>query len=139
MNKFAPERPDVYTIFHDGEVYLRRRYVCGRRSQNNFPRAKTRWGWLPFTIYEHLIELGDTARHLHNHPWWALSFILKGTYLEYLMDGGRVRHRWSLRLLRPNTYHRIELVSGAVHTLFITGPKCQEWGFHIPAKEYHGE
>jgi hypothetical protein len=33
---------------------------------------------------------------------------------------------------RARTAHRLELINGPCVTLFVTGPKIREWGFHCP-------
>lgn len=115
-----------------------------------------RWWVIPrnrfFNIYLHKFLRDDDDRALHDHPWWSLSIILRGGYLEHL-PGGRVKHRRPGRFVLRNATaaHRVELLrqhQGAVcwrgrlippysltrpaWTIFITGPRIREWGFHCP-------
>jgi len=103
-----------------------------------------RWHIIPrnplFNIYLHLFLRSDDDRALHDHPWPNCSVLLKGSYTEHTIEAGgihrrkilragAVRFRWSGRLA-----HRIELHYGSPQcwTLFITGPRYREWGFHCP-------
>ncbi|BCP41478.1 hypothetical protein MINTMi27_15710 [Mycobacterium intracellulare] len=112
-----------------------------------------RWFVIPrnsfFNIYLHKFMRSDDDRALHDHPWWFASLILKGEYYEHRSDGTR-RHRraGSLAFRRPNTLHRVELVSDYQYelspqmlwrrienptwTLLFTGPKIRNWGFACP-------
>jgi hypothetical protein len=112
-----------------------------------------RWHVIPrnrfFNIYLHNFLRDDDDRALHDHPWISCSIILRGGYLEHQPQGvfsrkaGRVYFRWATQA------HRIELHRGywccwdssvwhpdsnapvrPTWTLFITGPKVREWGFH---------
>jgi len=112
-----------------------------------------RWHIIPrnrfFNIYLHQFLRDDDDRALHDHPWGSVSIILKGEYMEHLADGSQ---RWAdcgtIRFRRAKTAHRISLrwdftkevmrEGGAqfarkpAWTLFITGRRVREWGFHCP-------
>lgn len=108
-------------------------FVIGGRS-NPYMR---RWWIIPrnrlFNIYLHNIVRSDDDRALHDHPWWNLSILLKGNYLEHTPDGEFYRSRGSMILRRATATHRISVAGdGAVWTLFITGPAIRQWGFHCP-------
>lgn len=111
-----------------------------------------RWWVIPrnrvFNIYLHKFLRDDDDRALHDHPWVSLSIILRGGYLEHL-PGGIVKRRYPGMVVfrRAKHAHRIELYregktscwlrgdygdSRPAWTLFITGPKIREWGFHCP-------
>lgn len=98
-----------------------------------------RWWLIPrnrfFNIYLHHFLRSDDDRALHDHPWWNLSILLDGRYVEHTIDAGGInRHterragEWKFR--RAEAAHRIELVDGPCWTLFITGPRLRDWGFH---------
>lgn len=105
-----------------------------------------RWFVIPrnplFNIYLHKIVRSDDDRALHDHPWVNCSILLDGGYLEYVPsrrpykfgDALRARRRvpGSIVLRLPRSAHRLELdaVGTGVISLFITGPKIREWGFH---------
>lgn len=113
-----------------------------------------RWFLIPrnpfFNIYLHCFLRSDDDRALHDHPWFNLSILLRGQYVEETIRAGGV-HRYVMRqagcikFRTPWHAHRIELIPhpdyesamGAIGyeecwTLFITGPKLRSWGFHCP-------
>ncbi|MGD8830742.1 MAG: hypothetical protein PVF57_09070 [Pseudomonadales bacterium] len=88
-------------------------------------------------VYLHRFQEPDPGRDLHDHPWWSVSIVLKGRYVERFSEGGEIRTRtkggltrcFSLR--KPTTRHTITWISpGGCWTIFVTGPKIREWGFH---------
>jgi hypothetical protein len=119
-----------------------------------------RWWIIPrnrwFNIYLHKFLRDDDDRALHDHPWWSLSIILRGGYIEHL-PGGVVKHRKAGQLIarRATQAHRIELFKLAQQlrgasacvmgyptaipawTLFITGPRIRQWGFHCSNEWRH--
>jgi hypothetical protein len=113
---------------------------------------KNRW----FGVYLHHIMRSDEDCALHDHPKPNVSIVLKGSYREWMFypdarrrgwrswHAGRlsespqgdllaclVRRRFRI-IFRPAALaHRIELIDGKpCWSLFITGPKVREWGFH---------
>lgn len=100
-----------------------------------------RWWLIPrnrfFNIYLHQFLRSDDDRALHDHPWWNVSFLLKGEYIEHTIAAGGINRRqrrtagqWKFRL--ASFAHRIELSAGPCWTLFLTGPRIRSWGFHCP-------
>ena len=93
-----------------------------------------RWHLIPhnkwLNVYLHNIVKDDDDRALHDHPWNSLSFLLAGDLRE-MTDNGIV-HLTRRPKYRPGDYaHRLILSdSKPAWTLFITGPKIREWGFH---------
>lgn len=99
-----------------------------------------RWFLIPrnrfFNIYVHWFLRSDDDRALHDHPWINCSVILEGQYLEHTIKQGGIHARairrageWHVRWT-GKIAHRVELINGPCWTLFITGPKYREWGFH---------
>jgi len=99
--------------------------------------------WFPFNIFLHKFHKGDPG-DVHDHPWPYATLILKGGYYEYTPNFengkmvGETKH-WRgpghFRVCSPNSYHRIELVSGiTAWTLFMPGPHKREWGFLVNNK-----
>jgi hypothetical protein len=108
-----------FVIGGDADPYLRRWWIIPRNS------------W--FNIYLHHFQRSDDDRALHDHPWWNVSVLLHGEYLEWMRDGSsRLRMSPAVVFRSAEAAHRIELVTGPVWTLFITGPKVREWGFLCP-------
>ena len=95
-----------------------------------------RWWIIPcnhwFNIYLHHFKRSDDDRALHDHPWWNVSILLSGRYIEHTPDHSYIREVGEIVGRKATATHRIELIDGPVWTLFITGPKIREWGFHCP-------
>lgn len=119
-------RPPDFIIGGVLNPYLRRWWLIPRN----------RW----FNIYLHHFCRSDDDRALHDHPWANCSVLLAGEYTEHTIDAGgihrrQVLHAGNVRLrLTGKIAHRIELHKGACWTLFITGPRYREWGFHCPER-----
>jgi len=99
-----------------------------------------RWWVIPrnrvFNIYLHEILRSDDDRALHDHPWFNLSVILRGWYVEHTIRAGgvnrrRVRRAGAIKARTPWSAHRLEVKEPCL-TLFITGPRLRHWGFHCP-------
>lgn len=109
---------------------------------------KPKYWWCPWSIRIHHIVREDHDRDLHDHPWNARTFILRGRYQEIrLVDGANAyyaRQPGDTAKLDFGEYHRIISVSqGGCTTLFISGPYQGVWGFlvngvKVPWKEYLG-
>ena len=95
-----------------------------------------RWYVIPrnmrFNIYLHHFLRSDDDRALHDHPWWNISFLLSGRYIEVTPKGRFLRKRFAVVFRRATASHRVELIDGPLWTLFITGPKVREWDFWCP-------
>lgn len=107
--------------------------------------------------YLHHILRADDDRALHDHPWWNISIVLIGGYVEVepRRNGDPVLIRkWrgpgSVVFRRASQRHRIELPDPefpdhpvktaplSCWSLFITGPKSRDWGFWCsPSKWVH--
>lgn len=101
-----------------------------------------RWWLIPrnrlFNVYLHQFMRSDDDRALHDHPWANCSVLLRGYYVEHTIDAGGI-HRRSFRIAGDIVFrrsgrmaHRVELIDGPCWTIFITGPRYREWGFHCP-------
>ncbi|AOK04059.1 hypothetical protein WK25_05995 [Burkholderia latens] len=103
-----------------------------------------RWWVLPrnrfFNVYLHCFLRSDDDRALHDHPWANCSILLRGRYVEHTISAGGINVRteraapaWKLRMSGAAA-HRLELIDGPCWTLFVTGPRYREWGFHCPQR-----
>lgn len=119
--------PDLEIYAGDAsQVYLRRWWVIPRNP------------W--FNIYLHHICKSDDDRALHDHPWWNLSILLSGHYVEHTPRGSVIRMSGDFVLRRASALHRLELVAdNPCWTLFITGPRIRAWGFHHDGAWVHHE
>lgn len=106
-----------------GENYLHRYHLIPR---NPF-----------FNVMLHRFVGSDDDRATHDHPWWSVSFLLKGCLLEDVEretpHGRKISWDFIPRFIpvfRKATHaHRLELLSDEAWTLFITGPVIRSWGF----------
>lgn len=116
----VPRAPD-FLIGPPDAPYLRRWWVIPRNRR--------------FNVYLHHFLCSDDDRALHDHPWWNVSIVLRGSYLEHIKGHYIRRHRGvgAIVFRCAAMAHRIELIGGKpAWTLFITGPTVREWGFHCP-------
>ncbi|WP_051608914.1 hypothetical protein [Fodinicurvata fenggangensis] len=117
-------RPPDFVIGGERAPYMRRWWIL--------PRNRL------FNIYLHQVLRDDDDRALHDHPWCSASLILAGGYVEVLKGGRQLRQPGSLTFRRAVTPHRLELIRPDYHrmesrvcwSLFITGPRVRQWGFH---------
>lgn len=106
-------------------------------------------------VFLHRMDAPDPGLDLHDHPWWFVSIVLKGGYIEERADTRNApaiaafdgeqrgiiigRRRWSARAMRLDECHRItRLDAPHVWTLVIHGPRRRRWGFYL-ADGYMGE
>jgi hypothetical protein len=120
------------TVDDDYEViYLRRWWLV----------PKNKW----FNVFLHEFRSSDEDRSLHDHPWWSISILLSGSYLEHVptnYDKWVEENNREISIIKRDSsfpvyrsvksIHRIEIITPTVWTLFITGPSVREWGFHCP-------
>lgn len=127
----ATTRPPDFMVGGDVNPYLKRWWLVPRNRLLN--------------IYLHQFLRDDDDRALHDHPWPWCSILIVGSYYEHTIAAGGVHRRTqhlapSIRFGRAAKAHRISLVRDActatgvwpAWTLFITGPRIREWGFHCP-------
>ncbi len=153
-------RPPDFVIGGAERPYLRRWWLTPwRRFTERAKHDSRRWirvlgkvsELLP-NAYLHQFLRSDDDRALHDHPWANVSILLRGSYIEHTISAGGIHHRnelstgdWRIRLT-GRLAHRVELLTIAGHvrtqpenreplpcwTLFITGPRYRDWGFHCP-------
>ncbi len=117
-------RPPDFIVGGAERPYLRRWFVIPRNPV--------------FNVYLHQFMRSDDDRALHDHPWMNCSVLLRGCYVEHTVQAGGIHRRHVLLAgdvhlrLTGRFAHRIELVDGPCWTLFITGPRYRQWGFHCP-------
>jgi hypothetical protein len=121
--RHAQRAPD-FVIGGGDRPYLRRWFVL--------PRNRV------FNVYLHQFLRSDDDRALHDHPWMNASILLEGHYVEHTIAAGGINSRVEYRAgdikLRSAWYaHRVELIDGPCWSLFLTGPRLRDWGFHCPA------
>ena len=114
------------------DVYMRRWYVIPRNPI--------------FNIYLHHFLRSDDDRALHDHPWFNMSILLRGEYIEHTKKRAHFRQPGFIYCRAAWAAHRVELIADtlidgflkpmhrtqSVVTLFITGPVIRRWGFLCP-------
>lgn len=141
----AKRTPYRHIIGPDGSVYMKRYWLFNPyEAESDGARP---WWHFPIGIRLHHIWREDDDRGaLHDHPWNARTFVLRGWYKEVRMlcmhdDGTQTdayikRRAGATASLEYGEYHRITKVSpGGVWTLFITGRKRGTWGFLVNGKK----
>lgn len=153
LQRTVAKRPPDFVIGRDAEggPYLRRWYITPWRGwYRHVPEhARTRCQRIAVAVsrllpnlYLHQFLRDDDDRALHDHPSWAVSFMLDGAYIEHTIAAGGIQRRHAigagaLRVLPTLHTHRIELPrvrgeSQPCWTLFMFGPTVRQWGFHCP-------
>lgn len=134
LGRWIEKRGGCREIYRDGQLYMKRHYL------SKSPLGESML---------HQFFLGDSG-YLHNHPWWAVSRILKTGYTEMTADtyedaqsgNWRATERyagdWSALPFGKNirSFHKVVLrpgTAGDVWTFFGTGPRLfhqsSPWGF----------
>ena len=101
------------------------------------------WYILPrnrfLNIYLHKFLHDDEDRALHDHPWWFISLMVKGSYIEKTSRGSNHRTAPSVAFRRAQHAHRVVLHRRAESeivipcwTIVITGRVTRDWGFLCP-------
>lgn len=124
--KYKESRPPDVIIGADrSPPYMKRWWVIPRN----------RW----FNIYLHEVGQDDEDRALHDHPWPNMSYVVSGGFVEHTIENGGINKRvkrlpGAVKFRLPSAAHRLELIGKQSVSIFITGPKVREWGFHCPNK-----
>lgn len=88
---------------------------------------ETRW----FSLMFHRFLGSDPDLCLHDHPWWYLSWLVRGSYTEETPAGSFSRRLGDVVFRKATHVHRVVVAPGKpVWTLVLTGPESREWGFH---------
>lgn len=75
---------------------------------------------------------------MHDHPWDNMSFVIDGGYTEHTPNSVIDRKPGDVVSRKADDVHRLQLWHGRPSvSLFMTGPKVREWGFHCPKGWVH--
>lgn len=131
-------------------MFFKRMDILGKGPEGNQELYLRRWilartPW--FQILLHKICRPDADRDLHDHPWSFRSLILKGGYVEEIIDPDifdhyhernkyeRVNKRAAFVGHDTTSFHRIDrLLDGPAWTLVFTTGKRKSWGFLVNGK-----
>lgn len=88
----------------------------------------------------------DDPRAKHDHPWWFMTFVLRGGYTDVALLGDHEDDHRDIslhdhlraptcRLRRANHRHTVQTDQGGAWTFMITGPAKRDWGFWTRRKD----
>jgi hypothetical protein len=87
-----------------------------------------------FSIRLHHWMHSDDVRAPHDHPWWFVTFVLSGGYLDLSPSGDCRMARWSWAFRPAHHQHSVKVDPGGCWTILLTGPKSRFWGFWVQEK-----
>jgi hypothetical protein len=91
-----------------------------------------------FAIRIHRWHRSDDKRYLHDHPFWFITMVIKGSYTDVSESNGAII-RDQLKVgsirFRPALHkHYVDVPKSGATTLLITGPPIRNWGFYVNGK-----
>lgn len=141
----AKRTPDQHIMSPDGgTVYMYRYWLFNQIDARTYKRKHR---LIPFSIRIHHIVQPDHDRHMHDHPFNARTWIMRGGYeevrSEVTFDG--IDTWWTQRrnieyqrlpgdsaTLGHGQYHKItKLYGGEALTFFVFGQYLGQWGFLV--------
>jgi hypothetical protein len=87
-----------------------------------------------FSIRVHYWISSDDDRALHDHPWWFITLLLRGSYIDIGEKSQDVLKRGSMRFRRALHRHTVKVLERGTVTVMLTGPYCRSWGFYVGDK-----
>ena len=88
--------------------------------------------WLSVRVHHWLLSDDDRAKH--DHPWWFLTFVLRGGYDDHHDNGLDVVKAPCIRFRAAEHRHIVKVHPGGCWTFIVTGPKIRRWGFWVKGK-----
>lgn len=89
--------------------------------------------WL-FSVRLHHWFSSDDQRHCHDHPWWYVTAVICGGYVDR-SPAGNVILRAPAVAYRPATHrHTVWVPRGGCWTVMFTGRDWRSWGFWVKGK-----
>jgi hypothetical protein len=82
-----------------------------------------------FSVRVHHWLSNDDDRAFHDHPWWFLTFVVKGGYTDENPDGLDILEAPAVRFRKAEHQHTVHPHEGGCWTLLITGRPVRTWGF----------
>lgn len=130
-------------VYNKGLWWWLRTWLSGKPHFVIGPRYLLRWYVIPrnpwLNVYLHQFLHDDEDRALHDHPWWFVSWVLRGKYYE-ITPNNFIRRDWLSLAFRPAEHaHRVVLEKRLADglaipcwTLVVTGSVTRDWGFWCP-------
>jgi len=72
----------------------------------------------------------DDSRAFHDHPWWFLTFAVKGSYTDVSRQGRDRLRPGSIRYRPALHQHTVYPAPGGCWTILVTGRPRRKWGFY---------
>lgn len=77
----------------------------------------------------------DDPRAVHDHPWWFLTFVVKGGYTDLSPEGSEILEAPAIRFRKAEHRHTVyPLKPCGAWTVLITGRPLRKWGFYKGGK-----
>jgi hypothetical protein len=141
----AKRTPDAHIMSPDGsQVYMYRYWLFNQIDPRTYKR---KYRMIPFSIRIHHIVMPDPDRHLHDHPFKARTWIMRGGYDEVrsVTIVNALDPWWTERqmveqhylpgdsaALGHDQFHKItRLHGGEALTFFVFGRYLGPWGFLV--------
>lgn len=71
----------------------------------------------------------DDDRAKHDHPWWFITLVLRGWYIDASPGKNRVISAGDIRFRPALHRHTVIPARAGCWTLVLTGPEKRDWGF----------
>lgn len=85
----------------------------------------------PFAFRVHRWFSSDDDRAHHDHPWWFITFVLWGCYVDESPAGNELMPAGSVRFRPANHQHTVRILKPGTWTFLITGQPSRKWGFWV--------
>jgi len=89
--------------------------------------------WL-FSVRLHIWYRSDDKRHMHNHAFSFLLFVLKGSYTDVQEGGIDKLTTGSIRWRHAAHMHYVGNPKPGTVTLLFCGPRVRKWGFKVGSR-----
>lgn len=76
----------------------------------------------------------DDPRAVHDHPWWFLTFVVKGWYADIGPEGKYYLKAPAIRFRPASHKHTVFPGPDGAWTILITGRPLRKWGFYKGGK-----
>jgi hypothetical protein len=76
----------------------------------------------------------DDDRAFHDHPWWFLTFVVRGSYTDKNPAGDDHLRAPAIRFRPALHRHTVVPDPGGAWTVLLTGPIIRPWGFWLGEK-----
>lgn len=87
-----------------------------------------------FSIRLHHWLASDDQRNFHDHPWWFVTLILWGGYVDQSPEGDDPLKQGSIRFRKAEFQHTVNVNKGGCWSVLLTGPTTRRWGFWVKGK-----